>query len=361
MNKTGVGYPRLFVLGASGTGKTPLAKAVAAALSVPHVMASEWVRRVFPEVPGADRQERIFAMTRFSLEALRRDPEAATAYLSRHYALSLPCVIEGMRNPADFVRTFDPRSDLAVSLTYEGSALLRTGFEGGLDVIAAYLRWLVSVDLLDAKRVLDLSYRDMSALDAAITDTIALAWPYFPDEPVSAALATRIHADVPPFPCHVRQEILYGGDPSRAGALVPCTVFSLSSYPGQSPTFQIRLDDGAVFSYVPPSALLDPRIRREPELVLHDLVYHNCPDGDIVVSAHQGLVGPVSCFFKHHDLWMSGTYRFTVDWYRGNDLLHCIALDNGQIAMLPNHKLKFGPDHAPGFAPYKKMRNNWQV
>jgi hypothetical protein len=58
---------------------------------------------------------------------------------------------------------------------------------------------------------------------------------------------------------------------------------------------------------------------------------------------------------------MDGTYRFTVDWYRGNDLLHCISLANGQVAFLPNHKVKFGAGHRPGFEPYKKMRNTWRV
>ena len=117
----------------------------------------------------------------------------------------------------------------------------------------------------------------------------------------------------------------------------------------------------AVFSYVPPSGLIELSQRRDPQLELSDLVYHNCPDGDIVVNSHEGLRGPVSCFFRHRDLWMDGLYRFTVDWYRGNDLLHCISLDNGQTALLPNHKVKFGSGLGPGFRPYKKMRNTWSV
>jgi hypothetical protein len=357
----GASGPRLFVLGASGTGKTPLARQVAHGLQVPHVMASEWVRRVFPDDPGADRQSRIEAMTRFSLAALSLDPQACTAYLHRHHALALPCVIEGMRNPADFVRTFDPRTDLVVTLELRTSALVRTGFEAGLEVIAAYVRWLVSVGLLQAERVQQFAHDDIAELDAAIAAVLARAREHFPADPPPAGLACRVHADIPLMRTSVREELLYGGDPARAGSFVPCTAFSLGCYPGSVPTFQVRLDDGAVFAYVPPSALSEVPPGDGPQLELLDLVYHNCPDGDIVITGHQGLAGPVSCYFRRRDLWMDGTYRFTVDWYRGNDLLHCISLANGQVAFLPNHKVKFGAGHRPGFEPYKKMRNTWRV
>ncbi len=40
---------KLFVMGTSGTGKTPFATHVAARLAIPHVRASAWVRRLFPE------------------------------------------------------------------------------------------------------------------------------------------------------------------------------------------------------------------------------------------------------------------------------------------------------------------------
>jgi hypothetical protein len=147
-------------------------------------------------------------------------------------------------------------------------------------------------------------------------------------------------------------------DPARVGELRPCTAFSISSYPGNAPTFQILLADGAVFSYIPAPALIDPQRAAEPVLELADLVYHDCRSVEICVNRFDALAGRVLCLFKRRDLWLAGTYLFTVDWYTGNDLLHGVALANGQLALLPNHKIKFG-DHPPGFEPYKKIRREW--
>lgn len=369
---------KLFVLGRSGTGKTPLAAQTAAALGVPHVGASEWVRRMFPALPASSttpgsvvaRQAQIEAMTRFSLDELRRDPASCLAFLERHHDLTRPCVVEGMRNPFDFVRTFDPRVDVVVLLERDGSPLVKTGFEGGLDVVAGYLRWLVDNRLLDDASVLSLSYAEPAALDDCIARSVAFARARFPTEaPVDARLA-RVHVDIPHLSLSVKKSLLYGGDPRFDGEWVSCRAFAFSSYPGSAPTFQVGLDDGAVFSYVPPSGLCDLALQTDLELSLADLVYHNCADGDVAVTTFSGLVGPVLCFFKHRDLWLAGSYRFTVDWYRGNDLLHCVSLANGQVAFLPSHKIKFGAlgaddadgaVGAPGFRPYKKMRNEWRV
>src|SRR5581483_9638538 len=98
----------------------------------------------------------------------------------------------------------------------------------------------------------------------------------------------------------------------------------------------------------------------DPVMPLADLVYLNCPAVKFVVTELDELRGDVLCFFKHPNVWLKGTYKFTVDWYEGNDLLHCVFVENGQIAFLPHHKIKFHDD-APGFRPYKKLRNEWRV
>ena len=169
-----------------------------------------------------------------------------------------------------------------------------------------------------------------------------------------------MHAQIPPIRTQVRAEYLYNMDPARVGELRACTAFTVSSYVGSAPTFQILLDDGAVFSYVPPNALVyTPHAHsRDPVLPLDELVYHDCKSVDIAVQAFAALRGPVLAYFKKRDLWMAGSYLFTIDWYTGNEMLHCVSLANGQYALLPSHKLKFG-DHPPGFEPYKKIRREW--
>lgn len=182
-----------------------------------------------------------------------------------------------------------------------------------------------------------------------------------PDRPGLSLPTGSGHADIPPLKTHVRGEYLFDMDLRHAGEYVPCTAFAVSSYEGSVPTFKILLADGTVFSYVPPSALVDVARRGNgPELELADLAYHNCPDEDLCVHRFGELAGPVQAFFKRPQVWLAGEYLFTIDWYTGNDLLHLIALENGQYAFLPHHKVKF-KDGARSFQPYRKMHSEWKV
>src|SRR5262249_29701980 len=150
----------IFVLGTSHTGKSPFARRVAEALAIPCYGASAWVRERWPDpVPppdasDAERAAFVDAITRFAIAQLRRGPAISIAHLRRHADLDRPCVIEGMRNPYDFVACFDPRRDRVVHLRYAHAAPA-TAFEHGLDVIRAYLAWLAAVGLLDAGCVTD--------------------------------------------------------------------------------------------------------------------------------------------------------------------------------------------------------------
>jgi len=352
---------RIFVLGRSHTGKSPFARRVAEALGIRHVGASAWVRERFPEprpaddAPTAERARFVEAITAFATQELRRDPGVSIASLRARVADGEPCVIEGMRNPYDFVHAFDPRTDHAVFLDHAQGAP-PTAFERGLDVIRAYLDWLRAAGLLDDGRVHAYRFATFGAIGDPAPDTLEHAIVHFiaqaPRVPPGAHAAGRVHVAIPPLATHVRAEHLYGMDPARVGELRPCTAFSISSYVGSAPTFQILLADGAVFSYLPPSALVDPARRAAPELPLGELVYHDCKSVEISVHVFDALGGPVLAYFKHRDLWMPGAYLFTVDWYTGNEMLHALALANGQYALLPSHKVKFG-DH--------QIRREWRT
>jgi hypothetical protein len=369
---------KIFVIGTSGAGKTPVARQVADALGVPHVAASAWVRRVFPPL-GADasareRDEQVAAMTRFSIEELRADPFVCLRSLDGQ--LASDCVVEGMRNPFDLVHAFDPRTDLAVFLTRADNPVAPTEFERGVGVIRAYLAWLRASGIAPRELALEIALATTADIESAaervVAQARALGRAHDAEDKAAGkplphdARPARVHADIAPLALTVDRPLLHGGDPQYTGQRVACTAFAFSSYPGSVPTFKIVLPDGAVFSYVAPSALRAPAARAsdEPELALDDLVYHACPSGDVVVSVFAALAGDVLCYFKKRDRWLAGTYRFTVDWYTGNDLLHCVTLANGQIAFLPHHKIKFAAgQHAltPGFAPYKKLRVEWKL
>jgi hypothetical protein len=371
---------RIFVIGASHTGKSPLARRLAESLNIRCLSAGGWVRERFPEprpaadASSAERAAHIERLTQFAISELRRDPNVSVASLRSRLTPDEHAVIEGMRNVYDFTHVFDPRSDHVVALF--GPARTDTGpFDQGIGPLLAYVDWMIAIGLLDADRKREYTFGEFGAigdprpntLEHAIVDYLAYANRFRqiasldPNASVPApASRSHVHAEIPPIKTHVRAEYLYNMDSARVGELRPCTAFAISSYVGQAPTFQILLGDGAVFSYVPPNALVDPDRRAEPTLELGDLVYHDCKHTEISVHDVGGLRGEVLAYFKKRDLWMKGEYRFTVDWYTGNEMLHCIALANGQFALLPSHKIKFG-DHEQGFEPYKKIRREWRV
>ncbi|HSD87012.1 MAG TPA: hypothetical protein VLB44_05835 [Kofleriaceae bacterium] len=349
---------KIFVIGPSHSGKSPLARRAAEALGVPCHGASAWVREKWP--PGSPVEE----MTSWAADQLRRDPGVSVKALRARADLDGPCVIEGMRNPYDFVSCFDARCDLVVSLQL-GDHKAATAFERGLDVIRAYLDWLRDAGLLGGT-VFDYRYASYGeagvdapdTLEHAIVDFIARACELMTQGRDPAA--HQVHAQIPPIETHVHAEYLYGMDPARVGEVRRCNVFAVSSYTGSTPTFQILLEDGAVFSYLPPNALVDPTKTGEPHLELADLVYHDCKSTPICVHSFDALRGRVLAYFKRKDLWLGGDYVVTIDWFTTNELMHVLALDNGQYALLPSHKVKFG-DHPPGFEPYRKIRREWTV
>lgn len=170
-----------------------------------------------------------------------------------------------------------------------------------------------------------------------------------------------IHYDLPDvLPACVDRRLLFDLDHQVQGYL-PCQIFGLSAYPQDALTFQILLDDGSIFSYVPLHLLYHTLLIEGPFLELTDLVYHNCPDATLCIHRFEFLgQDVVNCFFKAKQLWLAGNYLFTVDWYQGNDLLHFIQLHTGQFALLPNHKVKFH-NGTSQFQPFKKLHATWKV
>ena len=65
-------------------------------------------------------------------------------------------------------------------------------------------------------------------------------------------------------------------------------------------------------------------------------------------------------YCKKDDSWHKVVeYVLTVDWYKDNDLLNLVKLENGYFAFLPNHKLKMNEERS--FKKYNKIRNTFKV
>lgn len=161
-----------------------------------------------------------------------------------------------------------------------------------------------------------------------------------------------------PIKGYVREKFLYDMDATKTG-YIPAKVIGFSSYPGHALTLTVLLDDGSLFCYLPFDAFTT---KQNATIYFYDvLVYHNCPEGELAVSVLDTLPEDVHVFLKKANAWVSGKYVATIDWYTGNDLLHLVLLSNGQLAAMPNHKVKFGASAPKEFPAYKKIHQEWVI
>lgn len=208
-----------------------------------------------------------------------------------------------------------------------------------------------------------------------------------------------LHAELSPIPCQVAASFLYR-DTTRTD-YEQGEIIGLSSYPGSVPTFKVLLTNGALFSYVPPTALCSAAVVTENKVGvdqntftfktckdelepiydtfadflkkkspgfyafgLSDLCYNDCPSEKMTVTVFNRLtMYPVVAYMKACKLFISGIYRVTLDWSDANILLHLIELENGQFAFLPSHKVLFdnNPKRLKSLPRYRAIHNTFSV
>jgi len=164
---------------------------------------------------------------------------------------------------------------------------------------------------------------------------------------------SSVHVSINPIKAYVREDVLYNMDTSKITKVIPCTIVGFSSYPGHVPTFQIIVDNSSIFYYIPPHLIFS---KKDFSCIydLNQLVYHNCPDHKFSLNKLNYLMKDIYVFMKHNSLWHEAKYLFTIDWYRGNDVLHCLILDIGQFVFMPNHKISLYSKELPKYLKLKK-------
>ena len=148
---------KIFVLGTSYSGKTPLAERLGARHGLPVHSAGEWAREGFGRHCETMR-EYVAEVTAWSLAELHADFHRGLKHLQDGERLAGGCVIEGERNPHDFVHLFDPRTDWAVTLVNLHNPIPPTPYEQGLEVIWRYLEWLAANGFILASQDLRYSF-----------------------------------------------------------------------------------------------------------------------------------------------------------------------------------------------------------
>ena len=355
----------VFIVGPTGIGKTTLADRIAAHFGLQRISGSEWVKRRFGPFTGGDKAAYTTAITAYSRQALRDDPRACVSYLRHRYDLDgAALVVEGLRNPHDFHQIFRPERDVAIVLQFRDAAGSSSFEIGGVRLIRDGLQWLIEQQIMDSDRFLSFevgTVADMNGVTEQVLAHPAVAAAARAPDPTGTP-SGWVHHEIPPLRAWLRAEYLHDLDPLHAGGYVPCHIFSVSSYVGHLPTLQVLLDDGGVFSYLPPQAfrLLPPADAAAPAAEPADLVYHACPLHEFSVHRYAALAGPVQAYLRRTARWLRGRYLFTMEWHLGNDLLHVVALESAQLAFLPQHKLRFGVSDSQPLPAYRKLHAEWR-
>ncbi len=142
----------LWVLGTTHSGKSTVARKIAAETGAIHLEGSKWVRQMHaPDCGVAEltatamsilhKDERYFSrLIREDLERGTREPGSRV-------------VFAGSRNPFDFVDNFDVQNDAAILVGVESCPPQSVFEEFGLEAIRAHLRFVQATGLVLSNRV----------------------------------------------------------------------------------------------------------------------------------------------------------------------------------------------------------------
>ena len=172
--------------------------------------------------------------------------------------------------------------------------------------------------------------------------------------------------DITPIKAYVRSSQVLN---EYSDLLTECEIIGICAYTWETLTALIKLNDGAVFSYIPFSSLTLKKTKAKTE----DAIFHltpqeagfvNCPDCELAISYLKNLDIPLTYYSVFTKSWNLGRYILTVDFVRDNELLNLLVDEKtGNLLFIPFHKVKFvaGESLDIRVKQYKKQRDTYRV
>lgn len=179
----------IFIIGPSRSAKTPIANLVAERFGFARISVSDWVRSIFPSSPWCtntnpvsmeDKQKCLEEITEFSQTLLHEDPNRCINFIKDKYpgyklssrSFSDTYILEGFRNPRDFLNFYNPKYDKVVFLTYPSSPLQPSAFETeGISIIEQSVDWFIKCNMMSSSSKMKFAIGDFSEVEN-ITESI---------------------------------------------------------------------------------------------------------------------------------------------------------------------------------------------
>lgn len=167
-----------------------------------------------------------------------------------------------------------------------------------------------------------------------------------------------MNLSITPIPVKIWKPFLYGKyevpDTIEKNDLVKAEIIGISSYLNQPLTFHLLIDKAYLYSDLPIFSLFHKDNLQS--LKLKDYI---CPGYDIDSFCLEALVNKnIACFDPGIKTWIHGVYLRSIDFYKDNELLHLVKINNGQFGIFPNHKINWSGKEE--FEKYEKNRYIWK-
>lgn len=163
--------PVVFIIGRTSSGKTPIAQKGFASAGFHHISASQYFSGAFPDQKLALARRHVSAdhptmlkfqeeMADFCKSELAKDPDCNLRHLEKSIrAAGKSCVIEGIRNPYEFLNLYNPATDFVIFLDHAGGVIQPTIFDArGVPLIRETLLWMLDAGVAPKDSVVEFSY-----------------------------------------------------------------------------------------------------------------------------------------------------------------------------------------------------------
>jgi hypothetical protein len=179
-----------------------------------------------------------------------------------------------------------------------------------------------------------------------------------------------------PLKVFVRNEYMYQFKKGH-GEFTEGVIISVRCMPGQAALFQVLLENGVMRDKLPSHALLTEAELPDPDLPFHYLQIWNCFSYRFTLTQLSYVYDTNVDVYMKDRQWHKGVYYATINW-GSNDINtditlaedplehkshHIILLDNGQIALQPNNRIRW---YEPSFVtkefpskPDYLVNNTW--